>query len=201
MDIMNPTAPAVPYHEAQSGQEAIDEAEKALAAFKEAIQPLKKEADKVYQVAKELIWALHNHCKEGRAKMTHQDWTQSEYDDSRETFRKSQDKDWEKVLKDADELRLKVDGHYKLVQTAKENVDRARGVGAGPFGNVLGFAQTNDQKMADKAYKHSHLKDGFHEAEKEYNELSSDPFGTLTKVGYLEKKSHFNLGIVPPTDV
>jgi hypothetical protein len=185
MDILNPTAPAVPHKQLTSGQAAIAEAEKELQEFKALARGMDKEATDLVKAAKDLVREVAYQREHGKEQVEKGAWSKEEFDQSLKNLTKKQEQPWENLKAKADALAQKVGGPYKMVTYVKEHVLRARGdgVNTGVFGTL-----SSDQKEVRRVYDNK-LKFSFDEAAALYAGLVSYPDGLLTQVHLLQKRA------------
>jgi len=185
MDIMNPTAPALPHKEATYGQAAIDDAEKTLSDFKALSKEMTAQGTALHKAAKDLLGEVKFNIEEGMKKVEKAEWSGADYTSSRANLRGKQFSAWDNLQKNADAVRAKLEGPYKRVLASKENILRARGDGI--TGGVLG-SLTKDQKQVRKVYDNK-LKHGFEDAIAAHDGLVSYPDGLLTQIPLLNKRA------------
>lgn len=185
MDILNPSAPALPHKEATHGQTAIDDAEKSLSDFKKLSKDITAEATELHKAAKDLVKEVLFNCEQGQTKVSKEEWS-----NCKANLIQKQEKPWETLENKANALKAKFDGHYKLVLASKENCVRARGDSV--TGGLLGSA-TPDQKLARKVYDNK-LRHGFDDAAAAHAAVCSFPDGLVTQIPLLKKKADQALG-------
>jgi len=182
MDILHPTAPALPRHEVSHGQAAIDDAEKTLHDFKKVFKEVEEEATNVYKAARDMLKEALDFCREGH--MKHES----------ESLRKAKqlnlaiehsDK-WDDLEALAETVKAKIEGPYKLVMASKENIIRA-----GTKESVFG-SRSPDQKLAHKVYEYK-LKLNFENAARDYHKICSYPDGLCAQVHLLKSKAMHQL--------
>ncbi|CAB9502219.1 expressed unknown protein [Seminavis robusta] len=186
MDILHPTEEALAFKEVTTSQMVIEDAEQKLGDFNVTLKSLSVEAKELHAAARDLVKeALFNH-EEGHKKVTKSEWTDEQYEQSLQNLAARQSKPWETLKTKAEEMRVKLEGPYKLVVASKNSCTRAA------RGSWLGFA-TYDQKELRRVLDHK-LKLEFEDAALAYASLTDYPDGLLTQVELLFKKAQVVLG-------
>ena len=191
MDILHPTAPALPHKEATHGQAAIDDAEKTLSDFKKISKELNEEATKLHKAAKDLVREVLYNIEQGQAKVNKAEWSGPEFSACKQNVLQKQEKAWDALEANGNAVKDKLEGPYKFVLASKDNIVRARGdsVTGGLFGSV-----SADQKQVRKIFDHK-LKHGFEDAAAAHAAITSYPDGLVTQIHLLRKQALTHLGV------
>ena len=156
-----------------------------LSDFKKLSKEITSEVTDLHKAAKDLVKEAMYNCEQGQLKVNKAEWSGPEFSNCKANLLKKQEKPWETLEVKANELKSKMDGHYKLVLVSKENMLRARGDSV--TGGLLG-SLTPDQKLARKVYDNK-LRHAFDEAAAAHAAVSSYPDGMVTNIPLLRKRA------------
>lgn len=158
----------------------LEQANKALCAWKQVQEKVLPEAKDLHYYAEELYVEDQKFWDHGKFKVRREEWTVDEFDQELKALSKKQEPVWDKLLNQTDILLKKLEQPYKDVQAAAEKVKAS--IGPHPFGKVLGKPAPTSQEQEIRHEFHWKLDQEFKNAKAEYQEIAGYPEGLLSRV-------------------
>jgi hypothetical protein len=174
-----PPAPEAP-QQTQEQKDVLDEAHKALCAWKEVFDKELPIAKDVYYYAEELYVEDKDFWDHGKHKVNRGEWTTNQFDDELQKLKKKQEPVWDRLMKQVSVIEAKLETPIEVVKASDEAVKAS--IGPLPIKKMIGGKGPTEQEARVRHEYHWKLQQEFKDAKAQYNEICGYPEGLLEQV-------------------
>ena len=120
----------------QEQKDVLDEAQKALRAWKEVFDKELPNAKDAHYYAEELYVEDKQFWDHGKQKVNRGEWTTDQFDDELQKLKKKQEPVWDKLMKQANIIEAKLEKPIEVVKASEEAAKAS--IGPHPFKKMIG---------------------------------------------------------------
>lgn len=144
------TTPAPEAPQTQEQKDVLDEAQKALRAWKEVFDKELPSAKDVHYYAEELYVEDKDFWDHGKHKVNHGEWTTDQFDDELQKLKKKQEPVWDKLMKQVNVIEAKLKKPMEVVKANDEAVKAS--IGPLPIKKLIGKGPTEQEAQVRHEY-------------------------------------------------